>query len=345
MNLPSPLQIVLVGCGNIANSWLTPLAEFPDAQVVGLVDLNQDTAERLRTKYELRGAETGTVLAEMLERLQPDAVFDCTIPAAHRAVTLTALEHGCHVLGEKPMAENMRDARTMVEAAHRADKLYAVIQNRRYAPPIHRFRDFLRNGAIGCPHTFHADFFLGPHFGGFRTEMEHVLLLDMAIHSFDMARFLSDTDPVSVIAHDWNPPGSWFRHGASAAAIFEMSNGVTFSYRGSWCAEGLNTSWECAWRTLGTNGSATWNGDEDIRAQVPASNEGFIRPVRKVEAPPASPFSHTGHAALIREFLDALHNDTKPQTICTDNILSLAMVHAAIQSAEEGRRIFLAGHF
>ena len=59
-----------------------------------------------------------------------------------------------------------------------------------------------RSGAIGDITTVTVDFYVGAHFGGFRAEMDHVLLLDMAIHSFDEARFLSGTDPVAVTAVD-----------------------------------------------------------------------------------------------------------------------------------------------
>lgn len=89
--------------------------------------------------------------------------------------------------------------------------------------------------------TLDADFYLVAHFDGFRTEMDHVLLLDMAIHTFDQARYISGQDAEHDYAADWNPSGAWYRHGANAVAFFKMTDGVRFSYRGSWCAEGLNT--------------------------------------------------------------------------------------------------------
>jgi predicted dehydrogenase len=91
---------------------------------------------------------------------------------------------------------------------------------------------------------------MGPHFGGFRESMRHVLLLDMAIHTFDAARFLSGEDALAVYCHETNPRGTWYEHGASATAVFEMTNGVTFTYRGSWCAEGLGTGWGADWRII-----------------------------------------------------------------------------------------------
>jgi predicted dehydrogenase len=74
-----------------------------------------------------------------------------------------------------------------------------------------------------------ADFYIGAHFGGFRDQMQHVLLLDMAIHSFDQARMVMQADPVSVYCREWNPKGSWYQHGASVVAVFEMTGGIVYT--------------------------------------------------------------------------------------------------------------------
>ena len=92
--------------------------------------------------------------------------------------------------------------------------------------------------------------------------MPHVLLLDMAIHSFDAARLFTGADPVSVYCQEWNPAGSWYDQDASAIALFEMSDGLVYTYRGSWCANGFPTKWECDWRFIGQNGTAIWDGGE-----------------------------------------------------------------------------------
>ena len=97
--------------------------------------------------------------------------------------------------------------------------------------------------------------------------MPHVLLVDMAIHTFDTARYISGADPVSVYCKEWNPAGSWYERDSSAIAIFEMSNGLVYTYRGSWCSEGLNTTWESDWRIVGQNGSLKWDGGQGFAAQ------------------------------------------------------------------------------
>lgn len=337
--LTPPIKVVLAGCGGISRAWLNYAADHPDLEFVGLVDLYPESAKTRQEEFGLHTAKIGSNLGEMLDATKPDVVFDCTIPEAHPQVTITALERGCHVLGEKPLAPTLAEARQMIDVAKKSGKTYAVIQNRRYLNGIVRYRDVVQAGEIGPLTTLNADFYLGPHFGGFRDEMDHVLLLDMAIHSFDQARYIANADPVSVYCHEWNPTGSWYAHGASAMCIFEMSNGIVFNYRGSWCAQGLPTAWACDWRAIGHTGTALWDGEDGIEAAVISNDEGFFRDTTPINLVDTPPLKHLSHAGVINEFIESLKVGTTPQTICTDNVKSLAMVLSAIESAKSGTKV------
>jgi predicted dehydrogenase len=337
--MSEPLRAVLAGCGGISQAWLKGAQELPDLQIVGMVDLVEENARKRAEQFSLTAVETGRDLALMLDRQQPDLVFDCTIPEAHVDVTLEALRHGCHVLGEKPLADSMENARRMVAAAQAAGTLYAVMQNRRFASEIRAVRAFLQAGTIGRLTTINSDFYLAPHFGGFRDQMQHVLLLDMAIHTFDQARFLSDADPVAVYCKEWNPDGSWYAHGASAVVVFEMSGGMVCTYRGSWCAEGLPTTWESEWRIIGQQGTLRWDGASAIQAETARPNGEFFSERQAANVDSYTGAHVGGHAGLLRDFIDCVQTGRTPNTICTDNIKSLAMVFGAIQSAETGQRV------
>jgi predicted dehydrogenase len=338
-----PLKVVLAGCGGISRAWLEAIKGIADIKMVGFVDINEAAARSRAEQYGWTDAAIGTELAPVLDATKPDAVFDCTIPEAHVAITLEALRHGCHVLGEKPLADSMAHAREMVAAAQAAGKTYAVIQNRRYDPNIRRLRAFLESGAIGQITTVNCDFFIGAHFGGFRDRMEHVLLLDMAIHTFDAARLISGASPEAVYCHEWNPAGSWYDHDASAVAIFEMSGGIVYTYRGSWCAEGLRTTWESDWRIVGTQGSVKWDGATGFQTQVVTETGAFMSKMQDVELPAFDDPSKIGsHGGVIRDFVRCVQTGATPETICSDNIRSLAMVFGAIESAETGRRVQIA---
>lgn len=335
-----PRRIVLAGCGVASAGWLKAVQGRKDAEVVGLVDLNMDSAQKRAGEFGLAEAVVGQDLAEVIAESKADVVFDCTVPSAHVKVVLTALKSGCHVLGEKPLATTLRDARRMVAAARQGRRTYAVIQNYRYNEPIRRLKAFLDSGAIGEVHTVYVDYFIGAHFGGFREEMEHVLLLDMTIHTFDAARFLCGADPEAVYCHDWNPHGSWYRAEASATAIFEMAGGVVVNYRGSWCAEGLNTGRNGVWRIIGSRGSVTWDGAEGFRAEVVKKTGGFFSEMKSLAVPARKfPTQSDGHPSLIAEFLDSLRTGRPPETAAQDNIKSLAMVLGAVESATKKRRV------
>jgi predicted dehydrogenase len=338
--MPDKPRVVLTGCGGISAAWLGTDPVKKQVEIVGLVDIREAAAAQRAEQFGLTKAATGTDLAAMLKQTQPDAVFDCTIPEAHCGVTVTALRHGCHVLGEKPMAASMPDARKMVKAAEKADKIYAVMQNRRYQPQIRRLRRFLDSGAIGRVTTVQSNFFIGAHFGGFRDEMQHVLVLDMAIHSFDQARLVTGQDAEAVYCHEWNPAGSWYKHGASAVATFEMTDNVVYTYQGSWCSEGCNTTWECDWHIIGEKGSVHWDGGDNFKCEVVQAKTGFVRKQRERVIPKGCPKRLTGaHAGGIGEFIACLRSGDTPETICTDNIKSLAMVHSAVRSAKQKRRV------
>ena len=210
----------------------------------------------------------------------------------------------------------------------------------RFEAEIRALRQFIESGAIGKPTTANCDFFIGAHFGGFRDRMAHVLLLDMAIHTFDQARLITGSNPVSVYCHEWNPVGSWYDHDASAVAIFEMTGGIVFTYRGSWCSEGRNTEWESDWRIIGENGSVTWDGGTQFEAEKVKTAGGFRSEMETLTMPPAGKELRTGsHEGNIREFVDCVLSGGQPETTGTDNVHSLAMVFGAIESATSGRKV------
>ena len=335
-------QAVLVGCGVMGARWASALSASPlreRVRLVALVDVDRDVAEAVKVANRLNEAVVGSDLDAVLSDVKAELVFDVAVPAVRREVVLTAFKHGCDVLTEKPLAASMSDAGAILAASQKYGRLHAVTQNRRFKQSIRRIRDFIASGALGELSALHCDFFVGAHFGGFRDVMEHVLLLDMAIHTFDAARFMSGKDPRAVYCYETNPRGSWYAHGAAANAIFELAGDVVFTYRGSWAAEGANTSWESSWRLIGTRGTLLWDGADRFEAHVVAGNEGFHRPLSDLDIPPAADASKIhGHASVLAAFLDAIEGGTAPETVGTDNIKSLAMVFGAIESARTGQR-------
>ncbi len=332
-------RVIVVGAGGISNAWFGPITQ-EELDVVAVVDLNQSAAEKQIEKYKLAGAVASNDLDKTLAQAKADFVIDLTIPDAHCQVTTKALAAGFHVIGEKPMAASMEQARQMVAASEKAGKLYMVSQSRRWESRHATVQSTIDAGRLGTLTTLNCDFYIGAHFGGFRDAMPSPLILDMAIHHFDLARMFSGQNAVSVYAEEFNPVGSWYAGDVAANCLFEMTGGVRFAYRGSWCAEGCHTSWNGDWRIIGSSGTMLYEKDQTPRGQVVAGDEGFTRPLKDLEIVNTEVNPGGMHGAL-REMLSFLRSGRKPQTECHDNIQSLAMVFAAIESARSGRRIKL----
>ncbi len=331
------MKALLVGAGGMGQAWGKNLKEHPDVEVAGWVDLRPGAAQAAADTLELSGLHAGDDLGKALAEVKPDFVVDVTIPEAHRDVTVQALAAGVPVLGEKPMSDSMEHAREMVAASEKSGKLYMVSQSRRYDARLYAFRALIER-EVGTPGILNSDFYIGAHFGGFRDEMASVLLLDMAIHTLDQARYISGADPVSVYCEEFNPAWSWYKGAASATALFEMTGGLRYTYRGSWCSEGKNTSWECDWRAVGPEGTAVWGGSEAPSADVVTKTGAFFSETepRTIEVASDVP---GGIAGSLRDFLHALQTGATPMGECHDNIKSLAMVFAAIESSAEGKRV------
>ncbi len=330
-------RVLIVGAGQMGCGWAENLRDCPDTEIVAWVDVLPGAGAGAAAELGLGDVFACVDLDLAITTTSPDFVVDVSSPEAHRDVTLAALGHGLPVLGEKPMAATMAQAREMVACAERVGKLYMVSQNRRYDRNLQALRHLIldHTGPVGI---LNADFYMGEHYSGFRREMPSPLLVDMAIHTFDAARFLTGANALAVYCMEFNPPWSWYKGNASATAIFEMSNGAVFTYRGSRSSDGWHTSWDSQWRAVGPGGTAVWDGQGVPAVEVVAEHTAPIARFKRIKGTPDDTDA-TGIARTLREFLHALRTGETPPCECHDNIHSLAMVHAAIESAATGRRI------
>jgi predicted dehydrogenase len=246
-----------------------------------------------------------------------------TVPEAHHPVTTAALFAGLPVLGEKPAADTVSRALSLAAAAEVTGELFMVSQSRRWNPQAATLREMIAR--LGPVATMSTAFFRSERFGGFRELMAYPLLVDMAIHAFDLARFLLDAEPVTAYCQSYNPPWSWYAGDANATVVFEMDGGTRYVYNGSWCSPGATTSWNGAWRASGEKGTALWDGDHQPVLDADVDT-----------APPAGP-PYSGIGGALQVFVQALRTGQPPPGEIHQNVMSLAMVEAAVQSAANGR--------
>jgi predicted dehydrogenase len=324
----APLRVLQVGAGGMGRAWLANDAANPDVELVGIVDLDLDAARAGAEAYGDPSIPVSTDLTALIAEVQPEAILDITVPVAHHPVTTDSLFLGLPVLGEKPAAQTVAEALSLAAAAEVTGELFMVSQSRRYNDQLARFKQ--QSGVLGDIGLVTTEFAKAPHFGGFREQMDNVLLLDMAIHPFDSVRYLLDRDPVAVYCESFNPSWSWYRGDAAASAIFEFEGGIRYVYTGSWCAPGLETSWNGSWRVSGAEGSALWNGDDQPTVEIEGQAAVDLETLPGVGAEIAGSLS---------AFVSALRTGVTPDGEVHGNVMSLAMVEAAIESKDKGARI------
>lgn len=334
-----PLDVMLVGLGGMGEVWLSALTG-PEAEALGvrLAGVCELDAGRARAALEAKGVnvalhpDIGSALAE-----RPDIVVDCTTPNARLAITREALLAGAHVLCEKPLAPDEETAAQLVGASARSRGHLAVSQNRRFQPGVRQLRDLVKRGDLGPPQSLICTLHMAPRFGGFRESMRHVMLRDMAIHAFDAARAILGADALCVRCVERTPEGSPFSHAPEAHALFEMGDGSLFAFGGNWAEIGPPTSWNGSWRLTLSRGSARWDGENPVRAwaAAPLDAPGFLPdPVEHVLPAPAPALDDI--LGSLESLVRAIRDGTAPETNARDNSASLAMVFAAIRSAEKG---------
>lgn len=314
------LPVVVVGAGAMGGEWLRMLSRSPHAEAVGVVDLNVDLARETVAGIGL-AAVVGASLVDVVERSGARAVVNVTVPQAHRAVNEQAMRAGLPVLCEKPLAPTVAESLRQVALADVTGRLLMVSQSRRYFDHLAAFRDVV--GALGPFGAVHAQFFHEDHEPGFREKMAHPLLVDMSVHHFDMLRYLTRDEPVSVRCDSWNPSWSWFAGDAAATATFELASGARFVYSGSRATPGLQTSWNGDWRVYAERGAAHWDGDHVVETDA----DGVAVEVRG---------DSEGIEGSLKEFVASIDSGRTPQNEVRTNVRTLAMVEGAIRSSERG---------
>jgi predicted dehydrogenase len=328
-----PIRIIQVGAGGMGRAWLRTLKAAPEVELVGLVDLDLDGARAAAEEHGYSGLPLARSISELVESTQPDAVLNVTVPVAHHAVSSEAMYLGLPVLSEKPAAPTVAEALSLAAIAESTGQLLMISQSRRYYRTLAAYKAAL--GDLGEIGILTHQFFKAPHFGGFREEMDFPLLIDMAIHPFDVARYLLDDDPVSVYADSFNPSWSWFRGDAAASVTFEFASGTRFLYTGSWVSQSLDTSWNGSWRASSALGTALWDGESEPTIEREGAAGGADTTADAMEV-------REEIAGSLLEFVGALRSGVEPSGEIHRNVGSLAMVEAAVLSATTGALVQMA---
>ena len=338
------MKVIQVGIGGMGNTWLTAVKRSSQVEFAGFVEVNDDIARRQAESFDLDRSRIFRSLPQAIEAVDADAVINVTPPEFHRENCVCAIEAGLPVLTEKPLAGKLEDARAIVAVAEASGVLCSVAQNYRYRPLTQTVKDVLDGGELGAVGAVRAEFFRGPHFGGFREEMAHPLIVDMSIHHFDLMRLFLGSNATTISARSWNPSWSWFNGDASAAAQIVFANGVQASYVGSWCSQGFETSWNADWRFECENGVLLVEDDRVFVQRLLSVDEG-ARGIASVHEEKREislvGMERESQDYLLQELYEAVTEGAAVGTTAQDNIHTMEFVFGVVDACDSGKTVML----
>ncbi len=141
------MRVGIVGCGHISNQHLRQLNSMKDIELVGVCDLNMQRAEFVAKHFKIANAYQH--LSMFLRDCTPQVVHILTPPQFHKELALEAINAGCHVLIEKPMAMDAEEAQVMVSASQSRGTCLGVCHNFLFVPAFVKARKLIESGKIG----------------------------------------------------------------------------------------------------------------------------------------------------------------------------------------------------
>jgi predicted dehydrogenase len=337
--LVKPLRIVQVGGGFWGRSWAELVHSATGIRLAALVDASKDVRAWATGEFQVPVFPQLDAAAEAVEA---DAVLLVTPPPSHRPLGELALARGLHVVCEKPLADDLTDARALVRAAARARRHVMVAQNYRFRRQPRALQQLVSSGALGrlrgirisCRRDLRDGWVRR---GEWRSRMEHPYLLDMAIHHIDMLRQITGREIAEADARGWKVPDSPFDHEAVVEALITLDDGTPVAYEGTWAAAaGSETSWNGDWELVGERGRATWTGGVKNALRGTVAFERYGSPRQRPALPVLPALDRIG---VLHELRHAIADGTSPECSASDNVKSLGAVLAMARSVERRRPV------
>ncbi|WP_417623451.1 Gfo/Idh/MocA family protein [Paremcibacter congregatus] len=182
----------IMGCGNMAQSFCRDLILSDHAVIAAACSRKMSSARALADQFDI--AVVTDDFEAMLSAPDIDIIYIATPHTEHHSQSLQALRAGKHVLCEKPMALNQRQAREIINLAREKRLFFMEALWTRFFPALKKVRTLINKGAIGAPRLLTADFGYAMAFDPtsrvFNPDLAGGALLDVGIYPLALSRFL-----------------------------------------------------------------------------------------------------------------------------------------------------------
>lgn len=344
------INVGIIGCGTIARQrHAVEYFNNSDAKIIGFFDLNEPRAFAMTEEF---GGKVYKTAQDLIADPEIDAVSVCVANTYHAALTIEALEHGKHVLCEKPMAITLDDCEAMLAAADKSGKHLLIDHNQRLAPAHVKAKQILETGELGKiisfstvfghkgPETWSVD--KGSNTWFFKRDLAAFgSMADLGIHKIDLIRYLVGSEVQSVFAelailNKKFSDGTPIEVDDNSVEIIKFRNGVMGTVTTSWTYYGEESNGTILYCEKGML-RLYINNQYPLTISFADQTKAFY----ELNQLQSNDDKHQTSSGVIDLFIDCIINDKKSILDASEAIESMKVVFACLESAASGQIVLM----
>lgn len=340
-----PVGFGVIGTGIVGGAWHAHVyARMPQAQLLGVCDLNAERASEIARKYNVPHVYTD--YRELLANPQIKAVSIATPDFAHREIAVAAAEAGKHILVEKPLATTVEDAEAILNAVKKAGVKLMVDFHNRVSPPFINAKASVKAGDLGDISYIYARL---SNTTWVATQMlpwanKSSALWFLASHTFDLAHYLLEDEPKRVYAVSRS--GILQSMGVDTpdlhVAIVEFKKGTVVTLENLWILpETEPMVFNFKFEMVGSKGAMYINTSDHRAVQKYTQKNASLPDVMGIVFGGEEPRMSGFVLEAIARFVDAVVYDQPVLASGEDGLLVTRVLTAVAESARSGRPVDL----
>ena len=187
------INVGVIGVGAMGYNHARVYYKLENANLIAVSDVSENTLNKVANKFD---AKPYADYEDLLNDPEIEVVSVCVQTTFHHDAVMAAIEHGKHVLVEKPIAFSLEEAEEMIQAAHDKGVLLATGHVERFNPAVQKAKELIDNDVIGDVVSASAK-----RVGPYPPRIRDVgVAIDLAIHDLDVMYYLFDQEVKQVYA-------------------------------------------------------------------------------------------------------------------------------------------------
>ncbi len=318
--------ICVIGCGNYAADFAGSLSSLNGEIDLFFASRDPSRAEDYCRRFS--GRDFFGSYGQAAEDDRVNALYICTPHHLHRQHCELGIQHGKHILVEKPLAHTFEEARAIVHTAANAGVTLMVAENVRYMAQFRKCAELVFDGAAGHVRLiqFQEEYPFRP--GGWRSRQDYNgggILIDGGIHKVHFMRYLAG-EPDTVYAAELPRAMSGHEGEDGMAIMLRWASRTVGMINHSWTAGNPVAP---AVRVAGARGNISFvSGTRCLSLERHGREEIFRFPA-----------DDRGIPAMVLEFVSSVHEQKESQTSGPEGLKDLGLVLAAYESARTGKSV------